>query len=94
MLGTYYGYVTSDGTTLVEPYFLADSSGWAVALIDVRTGRVLAEHPYTVIGSFSTEMSTDRYAVFQDRTQQDPHISYLDLRTGVAHTRPWPVGAE
>ena len=86
---TRFGYVSSDGLRLVQPYVPLTgphAESWVVALIDMTSGAVQAEHPIPADLDWAVpELSNDRYVLIP--TDQFTN-TYLDLVTGT-----WSEGA-
>jgi hypothetical protein len=87
--GTLPGYLTGDGSRLIEPLFLEDGAGerWVVAVINCATGTILTEHVAADISVPFAHLSNDRYLLFDG---SDDTYRSLDLESGLIreHTIP------
>jgi hypothetical protein len=86
--GTQAGYVTSDGSRLVQPIL---QGHWKVLLIDIGTGRIEATYPIEDADWLSPDVSSDRYAIFPSLDGATTY-RYLDLETGLSGEAALPVG--
>jgi hypothetical protein len=80
---TRFGYVTTDGSRLVQPYVPLTrpyAEDWVVGVIDATSGEIQAEHPIPADLDYPVpELSNDRYVLIP--TGQFKY-RYLDLVTG------------
>lgn len=80
---TRFGYVTTEGSRLVQPYVPLTgphAEDWVVGVIDATSGKIQAEHPIPADLDYPVpELSNDRYVLIP--TDQFKY-RYLDLVTG------------